>query len=1131
MGFNSYDQLARVTMRWLIIVFVAATLFSTAKIYPQIAGTGSIQGTIADPTGGVIPNASVVVVNTATGVQHKATTDANGLYSFPNISIGTYTLEVSAAGFRQYTQEGIVLEVGSSIGKNVHMVVGATNQKVEVQANGLALQTEDASFKQTIDEKTLTELPLNGREVSSLITLSGGAATAPSFVLGSKTFFSSVAVSIAGGMGTGTDYRLDGGDNNDYMADTNLPFPFPDAVNQFSVETAALGAQSGTHSGGLVNVVTRSGSNQWHGTEFEFIRNNIIDATNFFSATKDSLHQNEYGGTLGGKIIRDKLFFFGGYQHLKADQSQSLSQAYIPTPANLSGDFSGTDGTTCVAGGKSTQLLNPLTGNKLPNNQISTSYFSAPALALYKYFPKTSDPCGLVFYAVPNETSENQIITRVDDTLNQKNSLYARYFLDGYTTPAFFSPTNVLTTTSSGLYERAQTLTLGWTHVFNSNTINSFYATATRRRVDRGGSPANNIGPATIGINMYAPYAGFLGVVANTKWQVGYGAGPPAEFNVNTFPFADDMTLIRGKHQLAFGGSFARSQVNINNPFQQNGLFTFSGIFSELGPGGNSPGGSGEDANLDFLTGALNAISQSKPQQNALRAPIMSLYFHDIYHVTSNLVLSAGVRWEPNFMPVDYFHRGSVFSDADFLDNVHSRVFPNAPAGSLYYGDTGVPAAFTQNTPWQFAPNFGITYDPTGRGTTVLRAGSSVAYNLPDFFLAELLNQNPPYATDITNVPVGVPLNFASPWSNGTVPSDPFPLPFIPSSNTTFPKGAQYIVIDPHFRPMNALQWTASVQHELSRGWQVQIDYIGTRTNSGSYGLPLNPAVYIPGTCGSGPCSTIGNTASRFALNLANPSQGPYYGGGTFGLAMIHSGIHASYNGMIATIQHRVSSNFSFLANYTWSHCIDINDDLGVVGAASVEDPNNIQLDRGNCGFDYRDIFNATIVATSRFPLTGWTGRIINNWELAPLIHARDGTPFTVYSGQDNSLTDGGADRPNLIHPNNVYTGKAITKTNAGNRYWINASAFAQNATGTYGNVGRNEFRGPKFFQMDAELSRFFSINQKFTLDTRLESFNVLNHPNFSTPNPILSSPSFGQISSTTSYGARIFQGGLKLIF
>jgi hypothetical protein len=1140
-------QAHSLTRRWLgslclagIFLFAALLSFTGNA---QTAGTGSIQGAVADQTGAVLQNASVTITNTATQVEHKTTSGSDGLYSFPNIPIGVYTVDVSASGFEHYSQAGVDLEVGSSIAVNVNMTVGATDQKVVVHANGIALQTEDPSFKQTIDQKTLTELPLNGRQVTSLITLSGGSASANenSDLQGSKTFYSSVVVSVGGGMGNATDYRLDGGDHNDYMTNVNLPFPFPDAVSQFSVETSALGAQSGLHPGGLVNVVTRSGSNEWHGTAFEFIRNNFIDATNFFSTKKDTLHQNQYGGTFGGRIIRDKLFFFGGYQRLKADQSQALTQAFVPTPANLLGDFSATESAACQAGGKAIQLLNPLTGAILPGNQISPALFNASSLKLIPYLPPATNDCGVVNYAIPSEQVENQFIGRVDWTISQKHSLYGRYFLDGYTSPAFFSPTNALITTQPGNYERAQGLTLGETYVINARTVNSFHATATRRRNNRGAA-AEGIGPGTLGIDSYAPSTNFLELTVTNKWSTYCGTCASAHFNVNTFSFADDVNMILGRHQLAFGGEFVRSQLNINNLYESNGDFTITGVYSQKGPAGNSPGGTGADANLDFLTGALNSYQQSKAQQNALRAPIPSLYIQDTYHATKRLVLSAGLRWDPEYIPVDNFYRGSTFDMSSFLSNTHSTVFPNAPAGSFYHGDAGVPDGFTENSPWQFSPRIGITLDPTGQGKTVFRAGSALVYDEPNFFTAQRVNQNPPFATAISNVPVGVPMSFSSPWSNGSTPSNPFPLPFKPPASTTFAHQAQFIVLPKEFHPPYTMQWTASMQQELSHGWQFQIDYIGSKTSFDGYGYPLNPAVYIPGTCGTTACSTTGNQTSRFYLTQVNPAQGPGYAGGGSGSLLIASGANAFYDGMVASIQHRLSANFSFLANYTWSHCIDIQDNPGDIAGTTVQNPANIKGDQSNCGFDFRNIFNSTMVVSSNFSLTGWKALAINNWQLAPLVHIQDGAPFTVTSGVDNSLTDTGNDRPNVVNPNGIYTHKQITQSSTGgNRSWVNATAFAQNPNGTFGNSGRFAYRGPGYFQLDSAVSRSFPLHERLALILRLEAFNALNHPAFAAPGSTagylgssssLVSSTFGQITSTlNSYGARVFQGAVKLTF
>jgi hypothetical protein len=490
---------------------------------------------------------------------------------------------------------------------------------------------------------------------------------------------------------------------------------------------------------------------------------------------------------------------------------------------------------------------------------------------------------------------------------------------------------------------------------------------------------------------------------------------------------------------------------------------------------------------------------------------------------------------------VDNFYRGSIFEMSSFLSNTHSTVFPNAPAGSFYHGDAGVPDAFTQNSPWQFSPRIGITFDPTGQGKTVFRVGSALVYDEPNFFTAQRVNQNPPFATAISNVPVAVPMSFSSPWSNGSTPSNPFPLPFKPPPSTTFAHQAQFIVLPKQFHPPYTMQWTASVQQELNHGWQFQIDYIGAKTSFDGYGYPLNPAVYIPGTCGKTACSTTGNQTSRFYLTLENPAQGPGYAGGGGGSILIASGANAFYNGMVASIQHRFSANFSFLANYTWSHCIDIEDNPGDIAGTTVQNPANIKGDQSDCGFDFRNIFNSTMVVSSNFSLTGWKAQAINNWQLAPLIHIQDGSPFTVTSGVDNSLTDTGNDRPNVVNPNGIYTHKKITQSSTGgNRSWVNAAAFAQNPAGTFGDAGRFAYRGPGYFQLDSAVSRTFPLHERLALVLRLEVFNALNHPAFAAPgssgnlgsSSSLVSSTFGQITSTlTSYGARVFQGAVKLTF
>jgi len=1153
--------------RWVGVILSLTVLLFAAQGRSQIAGTGNIQGTVSDASGAVIPNATVTATDAATQVKHVTKSGNAGGYLFPGLPIGTYVINVVATGFETYEQTGIVLEVGSSIAINVALAVGKQEIKVEVHAEGLALQTEDASFKQTIDEQDITEMPLNGRQMTGLLTLSGGSNTAPGAdFTGSKYSYQTISISVAGGNGNTTLWRLDGGDNQDYMGNGNLPFPFPDAVSQFSVESTVLGAQDGEHTGGMVNVVTRSGTNKYHGSAFEFIRNNLIDASNFYSTCtpippattctpKDKLHQNQFGGTFGGKIIRDKLFAFAGYQHLISKQFQASTKATVPTAANLAGDFSVTDGAGCEASGKLVQLKDPLTGATITGDKYTTTpTWNATALALQKYLPAI-DPtydtgnCGFVSYAIPSDVYDNQFVTRVDYAINSQHNLYGRYLLDGYQAPAFFSPTNILITTQSGNIERTQSFTLGESWAISSTTVNAAHATILRRVDNRGYAP-NDINMTTLGVPTPALYQAIPNGLQITegKFTIGGGTNSVSHFNDNTLAFDDDLTIVRGKHQFVFGGEWVQNQLNIGNAYESNGVFTFNGQYSGSGPAGGTVIG---DQNLDFLEGTLSAFQQSKQQQNALRGPIPSLYGQDTYHLTKRLTLVAGLRWGPNFMPTDYFNRGSVFNMSDFLSNTVSQIYPNAPAGILFYGDSGVPKGFTQNSPWQFSPNVGASFDPFGDGKTVIRAGAELAYDKPNFFTGQRTQQNPPFATAISELQTSStgPISFSSPWSVGSITTNPFPQKQIPSpAQAQFFPQSQYIVMPNQFHPSYTIQWTLSAQHQFAGGWQAQLDYIGNKTVHDPMGTPLSAAVFIPGVWGAGGtgcagivttgpaavkpgaagtnCSTTGNESSRFSLTIANPAQGNQIQGSGAGSNVVNDGGIANYNGMVATLQHRLSSTFSLLANWTWSKCLDIADGQGDIAATLTQNPANPRGDYGPCGFDYRHIENFVVVAKSNFTRFNRTEKLLaNGWEIAPLIHITSGTAINVTSGQDNSLTNINNDRPNLVPGVNPYAKvKFSSATGEANREYLNPAAFVQITnptcnTGTGGAYVANGCAVP--------------IHESLALDLRLEAFNVLNHPDFGLSTPVvLTSSTFGQVSSTASgNAARVFQGSVKITF
>jgi hypothetical protein len=551
-----------------------------------------------------------------------------------------------------------------------------------------------------------------------------------------------------------------------------------------------------------------------------------------------------------------------------------------------------------------------------------------------------------------------------------------------------------------------------------------------------------------------------------------------------------------------------------------------------------------------------------------------------------------GLRYGPNVMPHDYFNRGVVFSQANFLANVTSSIYPNAPAGALYYGDKGVTKQFTKNSYGQFSPNVGVSFDPIGNGKTVIRAGGALMFDNPNFFTAQRNQQNPPFATAVTNTQSSSsgPVLFSAPWSQGTFTTSPFPQPAVPTpSQALFFRQSQYIVMPQQFKPAYTIQWTLSVQQQFGHGWQVMVDYIGNTTRHDPMGMPFDPAVFIPGVWGAngtgctgivttGPakvtagaagtnCSTTGNQTSRFLLTTENPASqnssggsigGDQYLGGGAGSVIVDDEGTATYTGLVTSIQHRMSNTFSLMANWTWSKCLNIEDAQGDLAGTTVENPSNVKMDYGPCGSDFRHIENVVVVTKSAFNnhLNRVEKLLVNDWEFAPLIHIQSGIPFTVTSGQDNSLTDVGNDRPNLVAGVNPYAEVKFHKLpGAANRQYLNPAAFQQVTAGcssvngcpyvgTYGNIGRNSFRGPSALQFDAQISRIFAIHENWTTTLRLEAFNVLNHPDFQPPSSsttgslpantggaaTLTSSTFGQVSATFNQ-ARIFQGSVKINF
>lgn len=1147
---------------FLLMLLTAACLCSSPLLAQQVA-VAQVSGQVSDANGAVVPGAAVKMTEVERSVVHSATTDANGNYLFPGLPVGPYRLEVNKQGFKTYVLNNIVLQVNDHVSFNAALQVGEISETVEVSSEAPLIQSENASISTVMESQRMVDLPLNGRYATDLILISGASLNAPAGdESGSKNFYSSKTISIAGGQANGTNYLLDGGDNNDTFSNVNLPFPFPDALEEFSVETSALPARNGLHPGGVVNIVTKSGTNQLHGDVFEFYRDGAFNAApkQMTSAptVPDSLLRNQFGGTIGGKIISDKLFWFAGYQATRARAAASTS-THVATQAALNGDFTTLESTTCQS--KAKTLKGGFVGNT-----INPTAFDGAAMQLFSkgFIPVSTDPCGVFNYAVPSIDNEDQIIGKVDFVPSQKQAIYGRYFIDDFRSPAPFSASNLLLTTTPGNKERAQSFTLGDTYTFTPTFINSFHATVTRRRDNRSVDP-RDINPTTLGVNMFSTVPDFFLISSMTGYfTVGCGTCAPGFFNVNSLQLADDVDWIRSKHHFAFGVDYIHTQNNTLTGFDENGTYAFNGQFSG-------------DGLADFMLGQYSGFSQSRPQEVAYRENIPSLYVQDTYKASKSLTITAGVRWEPSLWPADEFHRGSIFNMTDFVNNVHSSVNAAAPAGVFYHGDSGVTDSFTDNHWKNFAPRFGIAWDPTGKGNQSIRAGYGIFYDSTMAWFSQRLTSNPPFVDEIDNT-AGCG-TFSNPWlnysttagcvANSATNQNPFP-----AGTTIFPTGSLYVSLPANMRPMYMQQWNMSYERQFLHTWAFSLAYLGNRSLHLPLTLDANAIQTTPSVCtqfGAGGCTTKNETQRRLLYQIAtangtsipvSPATTPQYAEGIGGLDLANDTGYSNYNALLATVQHRFSRGFTVQANYTYSHCLSDGDFNGDLRQASYMVQTDPRLDYGNCNFDIRHILNASLVASSPFHGSGAMKWLLGGWQLAPSFRLASGFPVNVVNGQDSladgnpsSAADGGA-RPELVGGQSVYVNKwepcgtnlcyvvlnpaaFIDPTNAAAPVVINPAGGNVYA---YTPVRRDAYFGPGFFKIDAGVSRMFAVREGTQLELRFEAFNVLNRVNLNLAtiggSAGINSSNFGRITSRpgagfipSDYDPRILEFAVKLHF
>jgi len=1122
-----------------VLAALLACALAGATIWAQ-ATTAQITGTVKDQTGAVLPGVEVTVTQTATGAKRTAVTNETGNYVLSSLPLGPYMLEAGLPGFKTYVQTGIVLQVDANPTINVVLQVGQVSDQVEVQANAALVETHSTGLGTVVDNQRVVELPLNGRNATELVFLAGTANIGGSGFLNSVRNYPTVMISVAGGISNWTAYNFDGVAHNDAYNSLNLPLPFPDALQEFKVESNALPAQYGVHASANVNVVTKSGTNDFHGDAFEFVRNGIFNARDFFAAARDTLKRNQFGGTIRGPIVKNKLFFFGGYQGtiLRSEPQQNI--AYVPTAAMLAGDFSTLAGPQCQS-----KPVTLAASQGFVNNKVSPSAVSPLALKIAALLPQTSDPCGKVTFGLGSNQSEHMELARLDWQASDKHSMFGRFFVTNLNIPTTFIPGNALTLSRNGQADRVYALSIGSTYLISANIVNALHVGANRQEIPK---VTDNFATwPQLGVN--APFnpdteprftvaGGNVGAAGATTGGGGSGfniGGGNAIINGDhggpNPNVSDDISWVKGTHQFGFGGSYMHTGLNYKSGINATGVLTYNGAITGLGM-------------ADFVIGKPITWAQGNVQSFLYnRQEYVAAYAQDSWKATPRLTINYGVRWEPFYA---FKNKHGWFDHFDmnlFNQNVHSTVYPSAPAGLIFPGDpqwTWGQKSIAYNRYKIFTPRLGLAWDPKGDGKMSIRASAGMFTDRGALYSMSAMAQDTPYGSVIT---VNNPKE-SDPWS--TYPGGN-PLPINLTRNITFPQGASYVTDDPHWYPTTVNNFSLSVQRQFGQDWLLTVNYIGNTISHLINEGQINPAVFLgTGPCTlntvNGPtsypvCSTTANTNQRRVLYMKNPAQGQYYGI----ISTAYSDGTGNYNAMYLQIQKRLSRGTTILANYTWSHCIsDLwNGNPGNTSQSNAT-PGPRYLDRGACddsgnqATDQRHVLNLS--AVGQVPsFSNNTARLIaSGWQFSPILKIKSGAYFTPNLGTDNALNGetSGYQRPNLIPGVNPYMDHKSVDG------WLNPKAFAAPPPGTLGNLPRNSLQAPGLVQLDLAISRTFRIREGKSIQVRGEAFNVPNHLNPGLPIAGLNSGTFGKIladvsgtSGLSSGDPRILQFALKYVF